>query len=103
VLNYTNIPVNSKEEWLRFAITDTALLHMTLILSALHVALLHKKTFSVDAYRHQREAVKILNMRLGDPLLSITDPTILAVTCLVSTEVSLVHQCSIVVLLVDRR
>jgi hypothetical protein len=76
---------------------------MTLVLSALHVALLHKKIFSVDAYRHQREAVKILNTRLEDPLLNITDPTILAITCLVLTEVSLFHQCTSVVLFIDRR
>jgi hypothetical protein len=84
------MPVNSKEEWIRFAVTDTALLHMTLAISALRIALLHRKTFSVDAYRHQKQAVDILTTRLKDPLLSTTDLTILAITCLALTEVSIV-------------
>jgi hypothetical protein len=92
VLNYTNIPVNSKEEWIRYAITDPALLHMTLVISALHVALLRGKKFSVDAFRHEKAAVKILDARLSDPVLSNTDPTILSIACLSLTEVSITYQ-----------
>ncbi|KFY94381.1 hypothetical protein V500_03280 [Pseudogymnoascus sp. VKM F-4518 (FW-2643)] len=87
VFIYTNMPVNSKVEWMKFAITDAALLHMTLVISALHVALLRGKAFSVDAFRHQREAVKILDARLNDPMLNNTDPTILAISCLALTEI----------------
>ena len=83
------MPVNSKQEWLKFAVTDAALLHATLVISALHVALLRGKAFSVDAFRHRREAVKILNERLNDPMLSATDPTILAISCLALIEVSM--------------
>ena len=91
VFNYSNIPVNSKQEWITFAITDSALLHTTLIISALHVALLRGKEFSVDAFRHQRQAVKILSARLEDPILSCLDPTILAISCLALIEVSLTY------------
>jgi hypothetical protein len=87
------MPVNSKEEWMRFAITDTALLHVTLVISALHVALLRGKEFSVDAFRHQREAVKVLNDKLNDPILSSTDSTILAISCLSLIEVSMSYRC----------
>jgi hypothetical protein len=90
------MPVNSKEEWIRFAVTDTALLHMTLAISALHIALLHRKTFSVDAYKHQKQGLNILTTRLGDPLLSTADMTILAITCVALTEVSRVPQSDVV-------
>jgi len=81
---------------MKFAITDAALLHTTLAISALHIALLRGKKFSVDAFRHQGAAVKILNGRLSDPMLSSTDPTILSISCLALIEVSMngTNQCS---------
>ena len=88
------MPVNSKEEWVKFAVTDAALLHATLVISAVHVALLRGKTFSVDAFRHQMEAVKVLNERLNDPMLSTADPTILTISCLALIEVSMTNQSS---------
>jgi hypothetical protein len=89
VINYTNMPVNSKEEWIMFAISDIALLHMTLVISALHIALLRGKLFSIDAFKHQSEALKILNTRLNEPSSSMSDTTILAIACLALTEVRL--------------
>jgi hypothetical protein len=88
------MPVNSKQEWMKFAVTDTALLHATLVISALHVTLLRGKEFSVDAFRHQREAVKVLNDRLNDPILSSMDSTVLAISCLALIEVSMTYLCS---------
>jgi hypothetical protein len=79
---------------MRFAVTDAALLHMTLVISALHVALIRGKEFSVDAFRHQKEAIKIIDARLNDPIINTTDPTILAISCLALTEVSIPYQCS---------
>jgi hypothetical protein len=63
---------------------------MTLVISALHLALLRGKTFSVDAFRHQKEAVKILDARLSDPVQSASDPTILSIACLGLTEVKFI-------------
>lgn len=88
------MPVNSKEEWIKFAVTDTALLHTTLVISALHVALLRGQEFSVDAFRHQRAAVNILNDRLNDPILSSMDSTILSISCLALIDVSMTYRCS---------
>lgn len=79
---------------MHFAVTDAALLHTTLVISALHLALLRGKTFSVDAFRHQRDAVKILVEKLNDPTLNSTDATILAISCLALIEVSMTRQCS---------
>jgi hypothetical protein len=92
VFNFTNMPVNLKEEWLRFAVTDDALLHATLIISAFHVALLRGKTFSVDAFRHQTKLVRVLNNRLSDSALSCSDSTILAISCLGLIEVGFLQQ-----------
>jgi hypothetical protein len=87
------MPVNSKEEWIKFAVTDAALLHTTLVISALHVALLRGQEFSVDAFRHQGAAVNILNDRLNDPILSSTDSTILSISCLALIDVRTTHGC----------
>jgi hypothetical protein len=65
---------------------------MTLVIASLHIALLLGKRFSVDAFRHQTRAVKLLYTRLNDPILNITDPTILAISCLALTEVSMSYQ-----------
>jgi hypothetical protein len=96
------MPVNSKEEWIKFAVTDAALLHTTLVISALHVALLRGQEFSVDAFRHQGAAVNILNDRLNDPILSSTDSTILSISCLALIDVRTTHGC-LKILLTDVR
>jgi hypothetical protein len=77
---------------MRFAVADTAHLHMAFVISALHIALIGGKRVSVDAFRHQREAVKILKERLSDRVMCSTDPTILAISCLALTEVSVTSQ-----------
>lgn len=77
-----------KTDWLTVAAMDDAVLHATLIVSALHIGLLLKKKISPDALRHYSHITKILSNRFNDPTKSQTDATILTVACLTLMEVT---------------
>ncbi|CEJ92116.1 hypothetical protein VHEMI07788 [[Torrubiella] hemipterigena] len=87
VFNHSNIPVWPKGDWLTVAAMDDAVLHATLIVSALHIGLLLKKKISPDALRHYSHITKILSNRFNDPTKSQTDATILTVACLTLMEI----------------
>ena len=80
--------MNPKQDWLNVVTSDPAMLHVTLILAALHHSLLLKKERNVDALRHQLSITQLLNARFNDAVPSQTDSTILSIACLALMEVS---------------
>lgn len=83
----TLIPVNPKDKWFNFAISDEALFHATMLHAAGHNAMLAGNTDLADPFQLKLEAIRLVNERLGDPVRSISDLTIGAVACLVMFEV----------------
>lgn len=79
--------VDPEGRWFNYAITDTALFHGTMLHSAAHNSLLSGNTDLVDPIHIKWEATKLVNQRLGDPVMSISDVTMGAVVCLVLYEV----------------
>jgi len=88
VLVQTLIPVNPKDKWFNFAISDEALFCATMLHSAAHNAMLVGNNELADPFQLNAEAIRILNSRLGDPSKSVDDLTIAAVACLILFEVS---------------
>ena len=80
--------VDPESKWFNYAITDSALFHGTMLHSAAHNALLSGNTDLADPALMKWEATRLINQRLGDPILSISDVTMGAVVCLVLFEVS---------------
>jgi len=89
VLVKTLIPVNPKDKWFNFAISDDALFHATMLHSAAHNSMLVGNSDLGDPIQLNTEAIRILNSRLGDPTRGISDLTIAAVACLILFEVSI--------------
>lgn len=79
--------VDPESKWFNYAITDPALFHGTMLHSAAHNAMLSGNTDLADPMPIKWEAAKLINQRLGDPVLSISDVTMGAVVCLVLFEV----------------
>jgi hypothetical protein len=88
VLVNTLIPVNPKDKWFNYAISDEALFHATMLHSAGHNAMLAGNNDLADPFQLKLEAIRLVNRRLDDPVRSISDLTIGAVACLVLFEVS---------------
>lgn len=86
VLVNTLIPVNPKDKWFNYAISDEALFHATMLHSAGHNAMLSGNYDLADPFQLKLEAVRLVNRRLNDPVQSISDLTIAAVACLVLFE-----------------
>lgn len=86
VFIHSNMAVNPKKKWLGYAITDPALLHATLIHSALHISLLTNTAPSSDVFLHNGMAIRSINERLGNTIIS--DTMIAAISCLAHMEVS---------------
>ncbi|KFX91873.1 hypothetical protein V490_05680 [Pseudogymnoascus sp. VKM F-3557] len=84
VFIHSNMAVNPKKKWLGYAITDPALLHATLIHSALHISLLTNTAPSSDVFLHNGMAIRSINQRLGDTIIS--DTMIAAISCLAHME-----------------
>ncbi|KUJ19899.1 uncharacterized protein LY89DRAFT_464947 [Mollisia scopiformis] len=83
-----------------WAVSDAALLHATLILTAKHWISLggSRRFIESTLYQHKSEAIRLVNERLADPLAAVTDGTVSAVGILVileclegSNEAALVH------------
>lgn len=87
VLVNTLIPVNPKDKWFNYAVSDEALFHATMMHSAGHNAMLVGNNDLADPAQLKFEAMRIINRRLDDPVLSISDLTIGAVACIVLFEV----------------
>jgi hypothetical protein len=79
--------VDPESIWFNYAITDPALFHGTMLHSAAHNAMLSGNTDLADPIQMKWEATRLVNQRLSDPVLSISDVTMGAVVCLVLFEV----------------
>jgi hypothetical protein len=79
--------VDPESIWFNYAITDPALFHGTMLHSAAHNAMLYGNTDLADPIQMKWEATRLVNQRLSDPVLSISDVTMGAVVCLVLFEV----------------
>ena len=82
------LPVNTKSKWLNYALSDPALFQATLLISAVHLALLHGGILGEEVFYHKGETIRLVNNRLRDPEQGATDGTIGAVACLTIIEVS---------------
>jgi hypothetical protein len=73
---------------LQFSISDSALLHATLLHSALSISMLRGQNSTSDLLFHQGQAIRFVNERIGDPHNQATsDTTIAAVANLTAFEV----------------
>jgi hypothetical protein len=73
---------------LQFSISDPALLHSTLLHSALSISMLRRDNSSTDLLFHQGQAIRLINERIGDPNNQTTsDATIATVANLTCFEV----------------
>jgi hypothetical protein len=79
--------VDPESRWFNYATTDSALFHGTMLHSAAHNAMLSGNTDFADPAVFKWEATRLVNERLGDSVLSISDLTMGAVVCLVLFEV----------------
>ena len=77
-----------KHGWLPLAMTDTALFHLILSGSALYVDLLTGRKESPEKFKHMKEAIHLLSMRLQDPGFELSEGTIVAVSHLAEFEAS---------------
>ncbi|CZT11418.1 hypothetical protein WAI453_004533 [Rhynchosporium graminicola] len=84
----TLIPVNPKDKWFNFAIIDAALFHGTMMPAAMHHRLVNGGSDQGEQAQLKRDTIMLVNQRLEDPVLSRSDFTIGAVTCLVLLEAS---------------
>jgi hypothetical protein len=83
----TRVAVSPKAAWFAKAITDPATLSAALVLSAAHYAALQGHMSIEFLTKQKNEAISFINARLGDPVLSVSDGTIGAVSCLALCEV----------------
>ncbi|KAL2074159.1 hypothetical protein VTL71DRAFT_7937 [Oculimacula yallundae] len=83
VLLKTLIPVNPKDKWMNYVITDAALFQGTMIHSAMHQRLVTGGIDPCEQEQLKRDTITMLNKRLGDPVFSRDDGTIGAVVCLI--------------------
>jgi len=85
---HTYSQVIPKEGMLQFSISDSALLHATLLHSALSISMLRGQSATSDLLFHQGQAIRLVNERIGDPHNKATsDATIAAVANLATFEV----------------
>jgi hypothetical protein len=88
VYTKTRIAVSPKTKWLGYAISCPALLHATLLHSALHLSSISKSGQSEEITYHYVMAIQEINRQLSDQSLKPTDTLIAAVACLSNSEVS---------------
>ena len=82
-----SVAVDPDDQWFGYSLSDPALFSSTMVHSAAHNALFSGNADSVEAELLKWEAMKLINGRLGDPVLSVSDVTIGAVVALVLFEV----------------
>lgn len=71
-----------------YALTDPALAHTMMIYAANHDQFSTGRPRVVDIYHHKGEAIRILNSRLRESHVSISDATIVTIAGMVIFEVS---------------
>ncbi|KAL5327563.1 hypothetical protein ACEPPN_005263 [Leptodophora sp. 'Broadleaf-Isolate-01'] len=82
----TLIPVNPKDKWFNFALSDPALFRGTMMHAAMHQRLVNGGYDQGEQAQLKRDTITLVNQRLEDPVLSHSDFTIGAVVCLVLLE-----------------
>ncbi len=60
-----SIAVNPEGTWLSFALTDAALLHVTLALVAYHYDITHGRHESLECLYRKGQAIRGMNLRLS--------------------------------------
>jgi hypothetical protein len=69
--------------------SDTALMHATMVTSSIHRALIASKDLDQDYYHHRGMVIKLVSQRLQDPEVMPTDATICATLVILACEVGL--------------
>ena len=84
---------NPSDTLFRLVISDAAMLHASLVLSANHWIGIGGQSgiSSSTLYFHKAEALRIVNERISDPSGAIQASTMGAVACLTILEVSVIH------------
>lgn len=90
---YGHSVVNDKFNYLRdvsfaLAMNSPCGFHTILSASATHMDAVHGRNPGKRALWHRKEALRILNQQLADPVLSLSDDTIVTIEALMATEVS---------------
>lgn len=87
VLLNTLVPVNPKDKWFNYAITDPALFHVTMLHAVMHHGLTHGDVgVEVEALALKSETISLVIRKLADPIEGISDLTIGVVANLVLFE-----------------
>ncbi|KAH9208759.1 hypothetical protein DL95DRAFT_467444 [Leptodontidium sp. 2 PMI_412] len=73
------IPVDPKNKWFNYAITDPALFHGIMLHTAMHHRLVHGENDEAEQLQFKGNTIKMVEGRLEDPVLSRSDDTIGAV------------------------
>jgi hypothetical protein len=90
------VETRREHELFRYAASDAALLHGSLVLAASNWMKLcsdQRAFIEPTFYQHKTEVLRIINERLGDRSVATSDATVGAVACLVISEVG-VHGCA---------
>ena len=82
------MPISPKSKWLGHAISCPALLHATLMLSALHLTCLGKLEHARLITYHNMKALQAINHQLAIKAASPTEMLVAAITVLSLLEVS---------------
>ncbi len=86
-------PQNSKFDILRdvsfvLAMKSSSAFHTILSAAATHMDAIHGRNPGRRAIWHRLEAIRLVNQQLADPVLSLSDNTIVTISSLMATEVS---------------
>lgn len=80
--------MNPKDKWFNYAITDSALFHVTMLHAVMHYGLTHGEVGrEAEALALKSEVISLVNRKLADPTEGINDLTIGVVANLVLFEV----------------
>ena len=82
-----SVAVDPEDKWFSYSASDPGIFHSTMLHSAAHNAMLSGRNDLGDPNLIKWNAVKIVNERLQDPVLSISDLTMGAVVALALFEV----------------
>ncbi len=74
-------------DWIRFAVTDSAMFHAVLYAAAVCLALVQGRRESKDIVHHQSRTIPIIQQRLHDSTSFMDDSTLGAISCLALGEV----------------
>lgn len=82
-----SVAVDPEDKWFSYSASDPGIFHSTMLHSAAHNAMLSGRNDFGDPNLIKWNAVRIVNERLQDPVLSISDLTMGAVVALALFEV----------------